>query len=76
MSGTLKDGNEAVMRFSLNSEQRVWQQRGLTKSAKHLHRDYVNRETFEDILVHWVPCDWRRVANMEEHTEEELSSEL
>ena len=58
----------AEMRFtmSLTHGRIVWQQRGISDSAKHLNRDYVNNETFDDIVTTWFRCDWHTIHSIEE----------
>lgn len=62
ITGALHDGTFAEVRIDLVKRHghMVWQQRKVTDSAAHLNRDYVCNETIHDILVNWVPCDWKQ----------------
>lgn len=62
ISGELHNGALAEMRIDRVKcgNQVTWQQRTVTPSAAHLHRDYVCNESIHDIIVNWLPCDWKK----------------
>lgn len=52
----------------------VWHQRYGSDSCRHLNRDYVCNETFEDIKEQWLPFDFKIFAVVKEMDAESCSS--
>ena len=60
VTGTLRTGEQATLCLTRGRGKTAWKQRAISDSAKHLNRDYVCGEEFEDIEALWFRCDWRR----------------